>query len=296
MKKNQKRYNREYLFYGQRNLPRRYPKKYKPRGKTFQTFKITLILILVLVLIGVYIIFFSPIFKIKEIKISGNQVLTNEEIQSSLDDFLFNKFLIFFNRDNIFLAKNGQIKNIIFNDFPRIVSIEVNKNIFEKTIRLKIVERKEIGILCKVETQKKEEDLTEDFYRDCYYIDKNGVIFEEAPQTSGTLILVIKDYSGEKAEIGKSILEKELVAELVDLRNYLFEQLNLKVVDFAIRSKSSKDVRIDTHEGWYILFDSSRDFKKQVEALRLILEKKVKGERNNLEYVDLRIENRAYYK
>ncbi|MEA3420565.1 MAG: cell division protein FtsQ/DivIB, partial [Acidobacteriota bacterium] len=156
-------------------------------------------------------------------------------------------------------------------------------------------ERKEIGILCKVETQK-EENLTKDFYRDCYYIDKNGVIFEEAPQTSGTLILVIKDYSGEKAEMGKSILEKGLVAELVDLRNYLFEQLNLKVVDFAIQSKSSKDIRIDTHEGWYILFDSSRDFKKQVEALRLILERKIKGDRNNLEYVDLRIENRVYYK
>ena len=46
---------------------------------------------------------------------------------------------------------------------------------------------------------------------------------------------------------------------------------------------------------WYILFDKSRDLKNQLQALELVLAEKIE-EREHLEYIDLRIENRVYYK
>ncbi len=233
--------------------------------------------ILFLVLGLAYVMFFSPLFEIKEIKISNNRVISSEEIQNSLD-----------NQNNLFLAAGNKLTEILTNDFPRILSVEMSKDIFKKTIELNIIERKEAGIYCK-------EDLASPNRGECYYIDKEGVIFEEAPQTSGTLILAIKDFSEREIEIGKNVIEKEFMAELIDLKNYLPGQLGFKVLDFTIESDVLKDLKVNTNEGWYILFDGLRDLKSQLEALRLVLEEKIE-ERKDLEYIDVRIENRVYYK
>jgi len=225
---------------------------------------------LFLLLILAYVLLLSPIFKIKAIKISGNRVIGDEEIQNSLK-----------NHNNLFLATENKLRAILIKDFPRILSLEIHKNIFEKTIDLEIVERKEAGIFCRGE---------------CYYIDKDGVIFEKAPQTSGTLILTIKDNSEKEVEMGKNALDKEFMAELIDLKEGLLNQSGLKVIDFIIETDVLKDLRVDTNEGWYILFDRARDLRSQLQALILVLEEKIKEGRKNLEYIDLRIENRVYYK
>jgi len=131
---------------------------------------------------------------------------------------------------------------------------------------------------------------------ECYYIDEEGIIFERAPQTSGVLVLVIKDESSARAELGKNVIAKESIANFVNLREYLSAQLNLRALDFVIKSDAPGDLKVHTNEGWYILFDASRDLKDQLQNLKLVLEEKIKEERKNLEYVDLRIENRIYYK
>lgn len=279
MKKGQIRYSRGY------RLPR-YPKHRKKEISWKRRMLFFWVLFLVLGL--AYVVFFSPLFEIKEIKISNNRAISNEEIKSSLDGFLFKECLIFFNYNNLFLAAGNKLTELLTNDFPRILSVAISKDIFKKTIELNIIERKEAGIYCK-------EDLVSSNRGECYYIDKEGVIFEEAPQTSGTLILAIKDFSKREIETGKNVIEKEFMAELIDLKNYLPGQLGFKVLDFTIESDVLKDLKLNTNEGWYILFDGSRNLKSQLEALRLVLEEKIE-ERKDLEYIDLRIENRVYYK
>lgn len=282
MKKGQVKYSRRYF-------PHRYPKTHKERKEISWKRRIIFSWILFLILALAYILFFSPIFEIKEIRISGNRAIGSEEIQSSLDGFLYGKILFFFNRNNIFLATDSKLTDILLGDFPRILSIEINKDIFKKTINLTIVERKETGIFCKEEPASPNRG-------ECYYIDREGVIFEKAPQTSGSLILVIKDNSGGEVELGNNVIKKEFMAELIDLRVYLTDNLGLKALDFIIESDVSEDLRINTNEGWYILFDKARDLQNQLKALELVLEEKIKEGRRNLEYIDLRIENRVYYK
>ena len=275
MKKGQIRYSRGY------RLPR-YPK----HSKKEISWKRRMLFFWILFLVGglAYIIFFSPIFEIKEIKISGNRVISSEEIKNSLD-----------NQNNLFLAAGNKLTELLTNDFPGILSVEIGKDIFKKTIELNIIERKEAGIYCKEDLASPALPRDRPNRGECYYIDKEGVIFEEAPQTSGTLILAIKDFSKREIEIGKNVIEKEFMAELIDLKNYLPAQLGFKVLDFTIESDVLKDLKVNTNEGWYILFNGSRNLKSQLEALRLALEEKIK-ERKNLEYIDVRIENRVYYK
>lgn len=269
------------VLYGRGYKPGRYLRRERREKKSFRKKAIIFLWISLLILVLAYVLLLSPIFKIREIKVSGNRVVSNEEIRNSLNSFLFKKILVFFNQNNLFLATGSKLRGIIISDFPRILSIEINKNIFEKTIGLEIVERKEAGIFCSGE---------------CYYIDKDGVIFEKAPQTSGTLILTIKDNSERELEMGKNAIDKEFMAELINLREDLLNQLGLKVIDFIIETDTLKDLKVDTNEGWYIVFNRGRDLKNQLQALTLVLEEKIKEGRKNLEYIDLRIENRVYYK
>lgn len=273
MKKGQVRYGRGYS-------PRQRSRRDREKKPISWKSKLIVAWILFLILALSYLLFFSPVFEIKEIKVSGNQAIDSENIQSSLDDFLYKKTLIFFDRNNIFLATSNKLRETLIKDFPRILFIEVNKSIFKKTIDLEITERKGAGIFCKNE---------------CYYIDKYGVIFEEAPQTSGTLILLIKDHSERDIEMGMEVIEKEFMAELIELRARLFDKFNLRVLEFIVETIPYKDLKVNIHEGWYILFDKSRDLKNQLQALELVLAEKIE-ERENLEYIDLRIENRVYYK
>jgi cell division septal protein FtsQ len=263
MKKSQLRYSRGYI-------PERYSRKDRRGTTSFRGKAIIFLWSLFLILVLAYVLLLSPIFEIKEIKVSGNRAISSEEIRNSLN-----------NQTNLFLATENKLRGILITDFPRILSLEVQKNIFKKTIDIKIIERREAGIFCGNE---------------CYYIDKDGVIFEKAPQTSGTLILAIKDNSAREVEIGKNALNKEFMGALINLREDLLNQLGLKALDFIIESNVMKDLRVNTNEGWYILFDRNRDLKNQLQALILALEEKIKESRKNLEYVDLRIENRVYYK
>lgn len=270
--------------------PRLYPKDYRAKENKSRKRIIFFILILFFILALGYFLFFSPIFKVKEIKISGGRAIGSDDIYKYLNDFRFKKVLIFFNHDNIFLLTKSKLRNILIDRFSRILSIQISKDIFKKNINIQITERKEVGIYCQAQ------NLSEEILEGCYYIDSEGVIFEQAPQTSGTLILVIKDYSGKEIKIRNSVLDKELMVKFIELRDILSSQFSLKALDFVIGNDAIKGFRLDTNEGWYILFDGSRDLESQIMALQLVLEEKIKEARKNLEYIDLRIENRVYYK
>lgn len=296
MKKSQLRYSRGYKL-----KKDSYPKRSLETGKFRKTilfFAWTLFLILVLS----YILLFSPLFEIKEIEFSGNYAINENDILGTLNDFLYKKILIFFDYNNIFLAQKNKLVTVLTDEFSQIQSIKIKKNIVEKNIFIEITERKEIGIYCQGElaatdSVDQQEPIPQEVKTGaCYYIDQYGVIFEQAPQTSGTLILVINDLSSKNVEIGCSVINQKLLKELVDLREYLTKQLSLKAIDFVIETSVLKELRINTNEGWYILFDPSRSLLDQAENLRLVLEEKIKDERKSLKYIDLRIENRAYYK
>ena len=59
----------------------------------------------------------------------------------------------------------------------------------------------------------------------------------------------------------------------------------------------SGDLRVETSEGWKIYFNKNLGSKKTFEMLKVILANNIDQEkRANLEYIDLRVNNKAYYK
>ena len=110
------------------------------------------------------------------------------------------------------------------------------------------------------------------------------------------MIILIKDYSGRDYKIGENIFEEKTMNFISQTKEFLLSEINLKVVDFDVLSFPADDMKVITSEGWYILFNLQKEAEEQLSALKGVLEEKIKDQRENLEYVDLRIENRVYYK
>jgi hypothetical protein len=236
------------------------------------------IFLIFLALILLYIFLFSPIFKIRAIEVSGNQEIETAEI--------INKF----DYQNIFLTTEKKVRDDFIKKIPKILDLKISKNFFKQRIKLFIKEREKAGIVCQGSPA-----FAEATAGKCFYIDKQGIIFEEAPQTSGSLILLIKDYSQRGLELGKEIFSEDLMTSVLKIRNDLDSEMNIKTLSFDVSTFPVKDLKVITNESWYVLFDAERDIKSQLLGLKAALKEKIK-DRKNLEYIDLRIENRIYYK
>lgn len=240
--------------------------------------KVIWIIFLFVLMAIIYVLFFSPIFKIKEILISGGGKISSEEIKNNLIC------------NNIFLTTTKSVKNQLLQKFPEILNLKINKNIFNKKLEINIQERESVGIFCKENPA-----FAKASAGTCFYFDKNGIAFENAPNTSGSLIDLIKDYSQKEFKIGDEVLSKELMDNILAIKNELFQKIGLKIANFDIDSYPVEELRVVTNESWYILFSLKRDIKSQLLALKVALDEKIQN-RASLQYVDLRIENRIYYK
>ncbi len=169
-----------------------------------------------------------------------------------------------------------------------LISSHVLQKLFEK--KLEKIDEEEAGIVCK-------ENLTfvEASADTCFYFNKDGIIFKDAPITSGSLIIVIRDYSGRNYEIGDKIADKSFIDVVSGINENLYSEVGLKALSFNINVYPVEELKTMTTEGWYILFNLKQDIKSQLLALKVALKEKIK-DRTNLQYIDLRIENRIYYK
>jgi len=265
-------------------MPGRRKKKIKYKG---------ILLLICLFLVLIYVFLFSPLFKIRAIEVLENKEVEAGEIENK------------FNYGNIILATKENIKNDLIKKIPKIADIEVSKNFIKRSISLLIKERERMGIICQIsssadsasEVSSAKGAATEDKgeIKDCFYIDKQGFIFEDAPQTSGSLILLIKDYSQRDFYLGKEVFEEKIMEFISKIKENLFLETGVRVLDFNILSYPAKELKVMTGEGWYILFDLEREAESQILALKAALQEKIPN-RQGLEYVDLKIENRIYYK
>lgn len=243
-------------------------KRRKKRKYGKKIFALAIIFLFLLLIAGILL---SPVLEIEKIIVYGNKEIDSEEIKTNINSM------------NILLLTTAGLEKDLLKKIPKIAQVEIRKNIFKKTLNISVVERENVGIACKEETN------------NCFYIDKNGAIFEDAPKTSGSLIILIKDFSSQEFFIGKKILSEQIVASIIEIKENLDYSTNIKVNWFEIHTDPPKELKVIIYGNWYILFDSTKEIEKQLSVLKTALDEKIKTT-ENLEYIDLRIENRIYYK
>ncbi len=238
---------------------------------------------------------FSSVFQIKEIKVSGNTKLSIENIESIIFEGINTK-IAFFESKSIFLTDLNKINEKIRQEFPQIAQIKLKRE-FPGVVSAQVEERKPVAVFClALQSSPFAEGLDleeQEEVEDCFLIDKNGVIFEKISEVNKFLIIKNLD-SKINLELGKNIIEENLLSEILKIENKLKKDLEIKVEEISIISEERLNVK--TIEEWSVYFNPKKDINWQLAKLSLVLKERIPPEkRKNLEYIDLRFEKIYIY-
>lgn len=135
-----------------------------------------------------------------------------------------------------------------------------------------------------------------------YVIDDLGVAYEKADFESDFLrenkLLTLEDSSGRKISIEKETLSPDYIKFILDVKDRLKSYLDIETSPTVkISNIASGDITMETDDGWKINLNAEVGADKEVEMLKVVLDNKIEKEkRGELEYIDLRTDNKVYYK
>lgn len=226
-----------------------------------------------------YLTVYSSFFKINNIALidaENKQANANEIIEGLKNSFnKQSKLTSFLGADNILIWQNKPDETF-FKNHPRIIDLTIKKDYLNKKIEIKIDERVKLGVWCRLS---------------CFWFDENGVIFEEAPMVEGEMIYKITDSSNRELTLGDRVLDENLFNNLILIFKTL-ERAGLNLKTLRLENLSAQEIIAESPLVPKIYFSLrfDPDFSLSVfENLKKINLEKV-------EYLDLRIKNRAYYK
>lgn len=221
-----------------------------------------------------WLFFMSPVFKITKIRLPENDIVTDNDIRNLMSGSAPLNL-----GENIFILSKDKIKAGLIAAFPAITDINITKEPLHSLV-VDFEKRIQLGIWCN-ETV-------------CYYFNKEGIIFKDAPQTEGSLILKVKDLGKKDVSLGNKVLNDGLLNFLIEFNKKVIENDKVKIIEFNIES-GSFDLKAVTDAGWVIYLDRNQDPKLEANNLFTTLNEAVKNGEKNLSYIDLRIPNRVYY-
>ncbi len=273
----------------------------------------------------IWIIFFSPVFRIKEVNITGNESVSQEEINQTLKTVFEKRFFLIFSGDNIIFFNEEEAEKLLLEKNLYFENVKVKK-IFPNLVKIEIKEKKAKLAWCQIiqkENPKNSENEMEEIEIDnsededkiseqsqCFWVDEAGIAYSQTPPLKDLKmsldsfkkehILILKEKNKKLVKfvkLGTKVANPEFINSVLCVSETLSSAVDLKVVDFETPGAASRELHVTTSEGWKIYFDTSRNIKSQVDALANVLREKIKEkERENLEYVDLRVKDRVYYK
>lgn len=238
---------------------------------------------------AVYLLFFANLLDLRSIDVSGAEIIPAAELKAAAESWLDAKFLgVARSRDLLFISSE-KLGSELAAGFPRIDAVEVKKE-FPHGIKISITERKPAGIWC-LPAQAGFPASGK-----CFFFDENGIAYAEAGQSSGFLILTVADYQDKEIALGSPVVSEEWLNNIMVAKETL-PKIGIDVAEFTIPSGSFDEFDAKTAQGWKIMFSNSTDVAKQISSLNVLLRDKLSASKKAaLQYIDLRIQDRIYYR
>src|SRR3989344_5832237 len=233
---------------------------------------------------------------IGEIQIVGNKAVDTEMINEVVKQEIAGYYFWFFPKTNFLIYPQHKIATELKNKFKTIKDIFINdKNM--KILVVSLTEREakytwfgktwpEMG----VETPK------------CYFTDRDGYIFNEAPYFSGEVYFKLYGQINGETALGSYFSENNFPRLI--LFKKMLEALKLKPAALSIMADGNAKIFLSEKNasgtGPEIIFKLDFDFKKIAENLETAfktesLRSKFESKYSALKYIDLRFDNKIYY-
>lgn len=126
-----------------------------------------------------------------------------------------------------------------------------------------------------------------------YLIDSEGVVVGAAGQGSTSLATVV-DSTNLSVKVGDRVVASSFISYIAELRTLMpATKLGIKSLQVP---ETTTEVFVTTDRGYVVKFDTTRSAASGVQALVRVQAELARVGKTPAEYIDLRIENRAYYK
>ena len=231
---------------------------------------------------GVVAFFRIPYLQVEKIEISGNSLIDGDDLIETVKAKLEGKYFGLFPKSNIFIIPKGKILAEIPQEFKRIKNISIDKKYFG-AIAVKIEERSNSALYCKTEN--------------CAYADESGFVFEKAPYFSGAVFLkfidqrwpekVLEDF------IGSNLIEESEFKKILEFAG-LAAKIGNGIKEVVLKKENIYEFY--TKEGWKIILNDKNEPKSAYLNLITALDANIKDKRTKLDYIDLRLGNKIYFK
>lgn len=237
----------------------------------------------------VYGLFFSPYFTIDKITVEGTDIISSQDVKQIVETVLTEKVWGVFATHNVFFFPVTETQDVIVKTFPPIKEIGIATKLHpirigswnqKSEIVVRIIERPQTALTC--DTSR------------CFFTDDNGVLFSPTASSSDMTLLHISESSIPEKALPYVLYSSDFISFIKNIKvagsdeGIAFNSFS-RVNDFG-------DIQAYAADGYSVFFTMSQDAKKQVHILKEILSKMIQGDSAKLDYVNLRVENRAYYK
>lgn len=271
-----------------------------------------LAIIFVIAAVGIWLVFYSPLFLIQNINISGNERISQEEISEFLKSRIlggaFWRHILGFQNILVWPKKLTE-DDLKF--LPQLKSIEIERKFRERSINVRAEERKPFGIWCLIpnaqinadsETQTNVVTSSSDVgvnprYDErqsaaCWWFDEKGILYEKTLAVEGNIIPAVDDYSQDKLGLGSAVLPEDFMPNLISIFRVLRDS-GISVKEVRLEDIGLEEIKVTTYDGPELYFSLRIPADN---ALTVISSLAGKAGLKNIKYIDFRVGNRAYYK
>lgn len=233
-----------------------------------------------------YVLFFSFFLAVEDTRIDGTEKISQESITRLVEEELSGRRFKIWPRNNFFSVRPGHIEELLREAHPLLKKVIVTR-IFPNGLQVAIEERNKIVVWCSGGM--------------CYLLNEEGVLMENRNITNEEnkeYTITVSDMSNQSVLPGQRISEDgSLGAFIVSVGPALRERLGIETdEEYTTASRFADELRVTTKEGWELYLNVTTPIDSSLDDLKLLFDKELTAEkRSQLTYIDLRVENRAYY-
>lgn len=236
---------------------------------------------------GAYLVLFSPYLALDPPRITGLEHIDAEHFSETVAGELSQRYLDLFPRARFFLLQPKRLEATLLARYPLIQKLEITRT-FPSTLEIAVSERPGLVLWCTGGT--------------CLHILENGAalptsdVYHETVNQSRTI--TIEDLSGQTIAPGEGVFEPDFVFLPQIIRQSLQETLGLATENtMTVTSRFANELRVKMTAGWQIYFSTRLSPEASLAALQLLFDTEIPQERRSqLLYIDLRTENRIFYR
>lgn len=238
----------------------------KHRKKSFPRGFIALLFFLGLIGLGIFFLLESGFFRVTGVNVSGS----DPALSAAISQYMKDNFRFFINSQTSTAQKLSLA-------FPQVENVSVYNDIFTRTLNASYNLREGHFLWCK---------------QSCYMVDVKGVIFAPSQITQASFLTTVKDEYFTNIEVGKKI-PNNYIETLLTLEA-ITKDKGLEVERYMISNIFS--LRVKLKSNGELKFTMQHPIKDQAENFTTFYDSLPKEEFAKLQYVDLRVKDKVYYK